>query len=422
MVPSGPSRGPNGAGAGTGAPALFHTLTIADMPMNCRAKGAPRKFRGNYKEVVSFLRDYELLLAKCSVNLDENKCALLERYVSESVWEVVEGLPAYEVKDWEALKTALKSLFNAQQMEHKYVEKDLKDLVRKTRKRQINDLNGYKRYHREIITVAGWLRWRGKIGEQEERKYFWKGLPTSLKPDIITELKMIYPRYSIAHLPTLDQIDAAAEELFRPDRFNLDDSDNEAETDTAVESDESNSDNESEAEIKIKRKTKKTKHGKKKSKITVRSRRSYESSSEEDSENDEDRTHTRKSKVRFDQKKKSSRTGVNDRSRWERELLSPEESKETFDHLEKEGQEAARIDEVEALAKQMEGMTLRDNEWNRAYTHAIRIAPQSYLPMFELLAAQRMKAMNMYVPPERSTVLPPSQPPALNSFQLSWLN
>jgi hypothetical protein len=354
----------------------------------CFTKGAPREFRGNYKEVVSFLRDYELLLAKCSVNLGENKCALLERYVSESVWEVIEGLPAYEVKDWEALKTALKSLFNAQQMEHKYVEKDLKDLVCKTRKHQINDLNGYKQYHREIT-------------------------------DIITELKMIYPRYSIAHLPTLDQIDAAAEELFRPDRFNLDDSDNEAETDTAVESDESNPDNESEAEIKTKRKTK---HGKKKSKITVRSRQSYKSSSEEDSENEEDRTHTRKSKVQFDQKKKSSRTGVNDWSRWERELLSPEESKETFNHLEKEGQEAARIDEVEALAKQMEGMTLRDNEWNRAYTHAIRIAPQSHLPMFELLAAQRMKAMNMYVPPERSTVLPPSQPPASNSFQPSWPN
>jgi hypothetical protein len=140
------------------------------------------------------------------------------------------------VKDQEALKNALKSLFNAQQMEHKYVEKDLKDLVRKTQKHRINDLNGYKQYHREIITVAGWLCCHGKIGEQEECKYFWKGLPTSLKPDIITGLKMIYPRYSIVNLPTLDQIDAAAEELFRPDCFNLDDSDNEAETETAVES------------------------------------------------------------------------------------------------------------------------------------------------------------------------------------------
>jgi hypothetical protein len=101
-----------------GAPVLLTTLTVADMPMSSKSKGAPRKFTGKYNKILPFLRDYELLLTKCGVVSDEAKCSLLERYVSEHVWEVVEGLSEYNLDDWDGLKDRLKTLYDADWVAH----------------------------------------------------------------------------------------------------------------------------------------------------------------------------------------------------------------------------------------------------------------------------------------------------------------
>jgi hypothetical protein len=62
--------------ANAGAPVLLTILTVADMPVSSKSKGAPCKFTGKYNKILPFLRDCELLLTKCGVSSDRAKCSL----------------------------------------------------------------------------------------------------------------------------------------------------------------------------------------------------------------------------------------------------------------------------------------------------------------------------------------------------------
>jgi hypothetical protein len=202
-----------------------NTLTSADMPMNSRAKGAPRKFRGSYKDVDLFLEEYDLLLRKCQVTSNQEKCKFLQRYCATAVWDVIEGLDSYYRHNWDHLKDDIRNLYNADHVKHCYTEKDLHDYVCSARKKQIQDLPDFRKYQQRYVHIAGWLKEHQKIEDIQMNCFFWKGLPSLLKPRIKREQQVRYPYWKPSEVIKMEKVTAIAEDLFCMDRFDADDSD-----------------------------------------------------------------------------------------------------------------------------------------------------------------------------------------------------
>jgi hypothetical protein len=414
------------AGVGAGGAAQAHThLTVADMPMTSNGKGAPRKFKGDYNKVDPFFEEYELLLMKCNVTINTDRCRLIRCYCSSYVWKVIQGLSEYRQDDWNALKARLRTLFDAERVNHIYTEKDLKDYVRKSRQKNMKNLRGFRKYQQNFTIIAGWLRNHNQIVQLQEQKYFWKGIPTKLKPRIKKELHTTFPAYRSSAVPTLAEIDQVAEEIFWLDRFDADDSDDDEDSGTLVDSSDSESPSSSKGEIEIKKfKSKKRKNGKRKSKITVKSKHLEDSSDEDSSESKIEKAPKSKLKIRFDTKKEVRKTKADskDLSKRERELLNWQQTDEALKRLEQEGKAAAKHDEIDSLVKQMSDLTIRDEEFFKHYVNLITLAP-NLKDVLQILVKKRDKINSMYTPPNNPTVLHLTTQPSTANWQgPSWPN
>ena len=131
--------------------------TALNLPL-LGGKQAPSKFSGDYDEVERFLENYEQLLAYHQITTDQDKCRAITRYVSRKVREVIEALDSYRTPNWATLKSDLEKLYDADRYKTRYKKKDLVAYVHKTRKRKMNDLRRWRKYNRDFVRIAGWLR------------------------------------------------------------------------------------------------------------------------------------------------------------------------------------------------------------------------------------------------------------------------
>jgi hypothetical protein len=389
-------------------------LSAADMPMNHKVKGAPRKFKGDYSEVDLFLDEYELLLSKCRITNGKEKCNFLRRYCSKSVWRVIEGLDSYYRDDWDDLKDSIRNLYDADHNKHRYTEKDLRDYTRRSRKQKISDLRTFRKYQRRFLRVAGWLREHGKIESKQLDRYFWKGLSSSLKPQIKREIRVRDRLYSPSTVIKMSQVAGIAEDLFCLDRFDADDSDYEDTSDKsdgdAMESTTGSSDDEDYKTSKYMIETKKER--KRKSK-----RRMKKDDSEDDStSSDSDQEVTTRTKVRFERPRRGRDDKRETRERERGRSQTPMRGREKWEQrdqeraLEREGEQAQRQDEIEALVKQMGDLSLKNAEFAGRYARVLFLAP-SMGPALEIIARSREAAATTaiaYRPPAASVVSPRS--------------
>jgi len=97
-----------------------NTKTINNLPLR-GAKNAPKTFKGNYEKV------YEIEAACTSLKITNSidKCAAVVRYSSRKVVEVIEGLPEYKLKDYDALKKKIIFTFDGARTEVKFRVADI---------------------------------------------------------------------------------------------------------------------------------------------------------------------------------------------------------------------------------------------------------------------------------------------------------
>ena len=244
---------------------------MPDEMLAAGTKSAPRRFKGEYDYIATFIRRYEQLSASYNATSSAEKCERIIDYVSRKVERFIESRPSFINKNWALLKADLMNLYDAERKESRYMSKDLQRIGKKWRKRPIRNLETWKKYQREFLTVSGWLLKKKKITEAEEAAAFWNGIPRTLR-------KIIEGRY-LAHHPDVDptepiemyDVDKIAKVEFSRSKFakNLEDSD--SDTDSSDSESEVTSDTKSESEDKSEseeedRKRKHTKRGVDKSK------------------------------------------------------------------------------------------------------------------------------------------------------------
>ena len=156
------------------------TLSAVDLPLP-GTKGAPKKFKGCFSEVETFLHYYERLCKKYNVTTDKERVENITQYCSRNVREFMEGLRSYALRVWKDFISDIRKYFEADRDNKRYKVRDLEKYVLKTRKQQSPNMKAWIKYSRGFICIGGWLVTEKKLSDNDFNLYFWKGIPKSFR-------------------------------------------------------------------------------------------------------------------------------------------------------------------------------------------------------------------------------------------------
>ncbi len=356
------------------------------------SKSAPPKFTGDFTKLKDFIAHYEKLCALKQVLDDDDKIQNIGQYCSKRVRTFLEGLSSYHTSIWSLFKYDFLKYYDAERDEKRYKEKDLSQYVQHTRqKNAFTTLSSWKQYDRGFIRIAGWLRAKNKINQEQLDFYFWKGIPRTLRAKIEHRLVMMNPECSFAKPFDSADVRKMAESLLQRSRFDQELLPSDDETDNN-NSDLSMSDSEDESDS--------------------------GSSSDDESSEEERATKARKSKHKHKKpsKKKSSRSSTSKKVKFEK----PSRTKEAVPSEEEDyirptrtlspapravpdrSLPRARVSEqdVDGLIDQLSRMSLNDPQYAGLFLRVCTLNPYAK-DAIESLQRQRalmVQTTNMHPP------------------------
>lgn len=194
--------------------------TIADMPMR-GTKEAPRTFKGKYTEVENFINHYERLLLKNQVISNKDRCEYITEYCSTNVSHFIRGSSHYNNPNWHALKTELLKYYDADRAKQRYRPSDMLACVKEARETACYSLSQWKKYYIKYNSIAGFLLSKRKLTELEYAAYFWHGIPKELQQILENKLQAADPNRDMSEPYDMARVCAAAETYFQRDKFPL---------------------------------------------------------------------------------------------------------------------------------------------------------------------------------------------------------
>ncbi|EGO27699.1 hypothetical protein SERLADRAFT_346823, partial [Serpula lacrymans var. lacrymans S7.9] len=239
---------------------------------------APKKFKGDYTRVRDFVLHYERICQANNVTADNEKCSSILQYCSTYVREIIEGMKHFITPSWNSLKDEILQYFDAAKAEAKFKEHHLKQLVDASHKKKMGSLDDFKSYIRKYVRVGGWLLAKSKITQDVFNRFFWKGLPKTLRHHVENRLLQRDPTLDLSQPFVFDNVVKAVEHVLRRDRFDdedfdSDDSDSDSDSENSSSSLDNSSDSDKEEEPpRYIRKTTKQKKDKKRTSETEKER------------------------------------------------------------------------------------------------------------------------------------------------------
>ncbi|KAI1791113.1 hypothetical protein LXA43DRAFT_973301 [Ganoderma leucocontextum] len=183
------------------------TRSIMDMPLE-GGKLAPKTFKGDPADVESFLRRFERLAILHHLTSQE-RCEMVTDYCGRIVRETIEGFKAYRDGNWETLKADIR----------KFRVKDLETFVIHTQKQNIYELRDWRKYLRNFIRVAGWLRGQSKLSDDDYAYYMWIGLHPRFRSRLENRILLEEPNHDMSEPFSPESIAKAAEAILGVERF-----------------------------------------------------------------------------------------------------------------------------------------------------------------------------------------------------------
>ena len=118
------------------------------------------------------------------------------------------------------------------------MSKDLRKLTNKWHKKVIRNLETWKKYQRDFLTISGWLLKKKKITVADEAARFWHGIHKSLQRIIENRYLAQHPDSDMSEPIEMYEVDKIAKVQFARYKFarNLEDSDSDQESETGTES------------------------------------------------------------------------------------------------------------------------------------------------------------------------------------------
>ena len=243
---------------------------LVQMPIR-GSKNAPHVFKGNYKHVELFIGHYEQLLNYYHVTSESDKCHGILQYCSWSVKDFIQINPHYLSPNWTELRKDILNAYDAERMSTRIRPKDFFSFIHQCSRGQIANLSQWKKYHREYIAKAGFLKQQKQINDLQYHGYFWYGIPEHLRGVFDIRLQAKDPSYDGSEPWPITSVQEVAESYFKRSKFTsqlphlpslgYDDEEEDEDSDSDYDND---SDSDDSDEWNSRRKTSKAKKKKKK--------------------------------------------------------------------------------------------------------------------------------------------------------------
>jgi hypothetical protein len=191
---------------------------LAQMPIR-GSKNAPTTFRGGFKHVEKFVDHYSRLLDFYHVTSEADKCQGILEYCSQDVKDYIQVHPNYLTPDWNKLKEEILAAYDADRMNTRIRFKDFLKLVKQFRQGHITNLSQWKRYHRDYVTKAGFLKQKDRISDKQYHGYYWFGIPAHLQGIFEIQLRMSNPTFDNSNPWPISSVQDVAEAYFKRTKF-----------------------------------------------------------------------------------------------------------------------------------------------------------------------------------------------------------
>lgn len=191
---------------------------LTQMPIR-GSKQAPSTFRGDYQEVGPFINHYNRLLDYYHVTSETDKCQGILEYCSQKVKDFIQICPYYITPDWKKLEKEILDTYDDERMKTRVRPKDLLKYVKQIGHGRIVNLTQWKKYHRNYIAMAGFLKQNKLISELEYNGYYWYGIPSHLQGVFELRLQAKNPAFDTSQPWRIQDIQEIAEIYFKRTKY-----------------------------------------------------------------------------------------------------------------------------------------------------------------------------------------------------------
>ena len=170
-----------------------------------------------YEELEQFLEFYDKLCVHYEITSSGEKCKGLVGYCAPKVAKMIKKLPSYIRGNYDRLVADLKYFMEGE--DDSYNLTKINHFTRKWRKRPIDSLEKFKRYHRKYLELVGRAIGMETIDRNEYNRHFWEGLHQTLRQKIESRLLVKDPRLNVSIPFDMEKVTEAALDIFNPRRF-----------------------------------------------------------------------------------------------------------------------------------------------------------------------------------------------------------
>ena len=191
---------------------------LNDLPLRS-SKQAPATFRGRYSDVSRFIKQYNRLLEQHKIVTDTDKCEGILEYCSHKVGDFIEACKHFRIPNWKLLQAEILKYYDAEREDSKYHPNDLIAFIKHSAIQPMQNLSHWKKYYREYLARAGFLKSKGRISSVDYDGYFWYGIPSHKRTIFEEKLYARYPNHDLSDPWPIEYVGQIAELHFKRDKF-----------------------------------------------------------------------------------------------------------------------------------------------------------------------------------------------------------
>jgi len=180
---------------------------------------APRTLtsKARHQDLRHFLEVYDHLCSHYKVTSRAEKCKGIITYCSSRIAKMIERLPSFIQGNYSHLTKDLYYFLTDE--DNSYSISKIEALTKKWRKRKIESLEQFKRYHRKYFEIMGKAIGSETINQNEYNRYFWEGIHHTLRRRIEDRLSVLDPELDVSVPFSMDDVIKAVENIFNRRRF-----------------------------------------------------------------------------------------------------------------------------------------------------------------------------------------------------------
>ena len=181
------------------------------------SKYAPATFKGKSDDLEPFIEHYQQTCQRNKVTAPEEMYKGLLQYCSPKVRKTLRSFPSNEEKDYHTLLYELQYFYELE--EDTCDLQALEEFTQEWRQSKIHTLKRFKAYQKSFYKKAGKAKKGGVISVREYDRYFWAGIPGSLRRRIESRMLVTNPFLDISIPFRITEVEEAAAHVLSPHRF-----------------------------------------------------------------------------------------------------------------------------------------------------------------------------------------------------------